>query len=111
MSEWRGCGHKAGRMPTGFTFWYKSGYEASAAAKQKDKGERALPAHSVELSRSVTTYKALQGSTGNMFRDALQGDKLRPPMSLEFRGHVKDSPISMTSSFRYSTCAEYKTST
>ena len=61
MSEWRGCGHKAGRMPTGFTFWYKSGYEASAAAKQKDKGERALPAHSVELSRSVTTYKALQG--------------------------------------------------
>lgn len=61
MGEWRGCGHKACRMPTGFTFWYKSGYEASAAAKQKDKGERALPAHSVELSRSVTTYKALQG--------------------------------------------------
>lgn len=61
MGEWRGCGHKVCRMPTGFTFWYKSGYEASAAAKQKDKGERALPAHSVELSRSVTAYKALQG--------------------------------------------------
>lgn len=46
-------------MPTWFTFWDKSGYEASDAAEQKDKGERALPAHSVESSRSVTTYRAL----------------------------------------------------
>lgn len=55
-------------MPTGFTFWDKSGYEASDAAEQKDKGERALPAHSVELSRSVTTYRALLIKLGHLLR-------------------------------------------